>query len=1141
MLMINNHFLSGRVCGTVGFLVLILALGGVHSARAQQQVGLYQVHELSFTATGSYGNPYLDASLSATFTGPSQQTLTIDGFWDGGNIWRVRMAPTALGTWTYTTSSSDPGLNGQNGSFVAVGSSSRGHVRVSTAYPFTFEYSDGTPFFWLGDTNWDWCHLSTRFDDGSFQNWIDTRADQGYTLVQGTLVPARVFGSPRYQGQNEGGQVYNNFTNESINPDYFKWMDDRVEYIMDQGLALAFWFMWSGDYHHGMSGAKFRRFIRYVVSRYTAYNVIWGVMGEYEEASASETRSAGSYTKSVDPYQHPLTTHTLDTTADDFDNEDWIDFHGQQSWSQNVSGYNERARSDRSDGKPVIQMEICYEDEGCGEIPRRAGWAFLTGGGFFTYGQKNIAWDKPANWSSHLHRPQGEQMAHVRAFWEPIEWWSMSPDNSLVNNGFALAQEGQEYVVYLPNGGSVRVDLSAASGELSAEWFNPRNGETISAGMVSGGGNRNFTAPDGNDWVLHIGGAPPDSTPPSQPQNLDAEAVGEFQIDLDWDESSDPESGIAHYKIYRDGLEAGQSSGSSYQDQGLQENTSYIYEVSAVNRAGLESAKSDAAAATTWGDTQPPAILSATAISATQVDVQFSEPVEEASAEEETNYQIDPGVAVYGATLDADLTTVHLSTSEHAEGVNYTLTVNNVRDRAASPNTIAPNSSVQYQVVLELVVDDLNKGNYQVAHLDVGDEYYVDRPYTVASLPSIYQNLTWIKTANDDKYEQSEQFLSFTVNQNVTAYIAYDHRASSPPDWITEHYTATGDAIGVSDTDASPLELWACDFPAGTITMGANLSEGASGAMAMYIVLLRGVGAEPDTTAPLISQISVSAVDQSTATMIWTTDELSDSQVEYGLTTAYGAETPVDTAPVLEHQVDVSGLTSATLYHYRVRSADGSGNAAYSGDGTFETLGDVTPPVISDILVTDISETAATVTWTTDEPSDSQVEYGWTLAYGSETPLDAEQVLDHGVDLSDLSPGRLYHYRVRSADGSGNAAYSEDQTFQTPGDVIPPVISNVVVMDVSDAGAIVTWSTDEPADSRVEYGLAADTFDWSVEDSSLTLSHNLELLDLTADTEYHFQVLSGDAHGNVSITQDSTFQTKFELPGTPGKPEHVDD
>jgi hypothetical protein len=93
--------------------------------------------------------------------------------------------------------------------------------------------------------------------------------------------------------------------------------------------------------------------------------------------------------------------------------------------------------------------------------------------------------------------------------------------------------------------------------------------------------------------------------------------------------------------------------------------------------------------------------------------------------------------------------------------------------------------------------------------------------------------------------------------------------------------------------------------------------------------------------------------------------------------------------------------------------------------------GDVTPPVISRVAAVGVTASTATITWTTDEPASSQVEYGTTGTYGSSTLLDTALVTGHSQGLSGLTGSTLYHYRVLSQDEAGNLATSPDFTFTT--------------------------------------------------------------------------------------------------------------
>jgi hypothetical protein len=92
-----------------------------------------------------------------------------------------------------------------------------------------------------------------------------------------------------------------------------------------------------------------------------------------------------------------------------------------------------------------------------------------------------------------------------------------------------------------------------------------------------------------------------------------------------------------------------------------------------------------------------------------------------------------------------------------------------------------------------------------------------------------------------------------------------------------------------------------------------------------------------DSSAPVISAVTSSSVTTSSATISWTTDELSDTQVEYGLTTAYGSSTTLDITMATSHSAGLTGLSANTTYHYRVKSRDATGNLATGSDNTFRT------------------------------------------------------------------------------------------------------------------------------------------------------------------------------------------------------------
>ena len=93
-----------------------------------------------------------------------------------------------------------------------------------------------------------------------------------------------------------------------------------------------------------------------------------------------------------------------------------------------------------------------------------------------------------------------------------------------------------------------------------------------------------------------------------------------------------------------------------------------------------------------------------------------------------------------------------------------------------------------------------------------------------------------------------------------------------------------------------------------------------------------------DTTAPVISSVTSSGISTTQATVTWTTDEASDTQVDWGPTASYGSSTTLDSALATSHTATITGLSAGTLYHYRAKSRDAAGNLQTGSDNTFTSL-----------------------------------------------------------------------------------------------------------------------------------------------------------------------------------------------------------
>lgn len=285
-----------------------------------------------------------------------------------------------------------------------------------------------------------------------------------------------------------------------------------------------------------------------------------------------------------------------------------------------------------------------------------------------------------------------------------------------------------------------------------------------------------------------------------------------------------------------------------------------------------------------------------------------------------------------------------------------------------------------------------------------------------------------------------------------------------------------------------------------------------------------------DETPPVITGPTITAISGTSATISWTTNEGSSTIVDYGLAAGPPySSTASNMTAVTNHSMVIGSLSEVTTYHYRVRSGDSSGNESFTNDATFTTL-DATPPTMTAPTATGITATGATISWTTNESATITIEYGTSPTLASPSILtDTTPRTTHAKQLTGLTESSTYYYRVTSCDTADNCASTAILSFQTP-DATPPAISAIAAGAITSTGAQITWTTDEAANSVVEYGTTTG-YGASETDAGLDTNHGLSLTGLTPFTTYHYRVKSSDASGNLTTSTDRTFQTL--LPASP--------
>jgi peroxiredoxin/uncharacterized OB-fold protein len=189
-------------------------------------------------------------------------------------------------------------------------------------------------------------------------------------------------------------------------------------------------------------------------------------------------------------------------------------------------------------------------------------------------------------------------------------------------------------------------------------------------------------------------------------------------------------------------------------------------------------------------------------------------------------------------------------------------------------------------------------------------------------------------------------------------------------------------------------------------------------------------------------------------------------------------------------------------------------------------------PLISNILISDITVDGAAVGWSTDIPAYGKLLYGTSAAYGAESQVDNISA-SHSITLSGLQPASAYHLAVLATDADGKElSRSVDTAFNTlaPPNIKPPVVSQFKVLPM-DVSAIVTWTTDKPATSQVLYGLDKTASDSTPEDSKLVTSHTTRISGLQPNSTYYYRIKSVDADGNAAtMDPPDVFITPVTVP-----------
>lgn len=340
------------------FLSSTLASTAAVAADTVPQWGIYEVKLDGPTN----GNPFLDVRLSAVFSNGSRN-IEVPGFYDGDGVYRVRFMPDQPGPWHYETRANRWPLTKHLGSFTVTAPAPGNHGPVRVRNTYHFAYADGTPYYPIGTTiyNWlqapdDWQELTLKTLSNSPFNkvrFLVTPQDQDFKKsVPPTLFP--------FEGKPRKDWDYTRFS-----PAFFQKLEQRVGQLGDQGvesdiiLFHPYGKTWGFD---TMDAATDERYLRYIVARLSAYhNVWWSMANEYDFLRTKTEADWDRFFQIVqqaDPYNHLRSIHN-----------GYFIYNQSQPWVTHASIQNGSAVEDPGRAvlyrdvwrKPVVFDEVKYE------------------------------------------------------------------------------------------------------------------------------------------------------------------------------------------------------------------------------------------------------------------------------------------------------------------------------------------------------------------------------------------------------------------------------------------------------------------------------------------------------------------------------------------------------------------------------------------------------------------------------------------------------------------------------------------------------------------------------------------------------------------------------------------------------------
>lgn len=502
---------------TLHFLLATLVPGALTPrAAAATQCPQWGRFEVAFTNTNAYAAPYRNVSLDATFTRPDGRTVSFRGFYDGGQVWRLRFMPDLPGTWRYEAAFSD-GTAAGSGQFTCVKSKLPGPIAVHQANPVWFGRRGGDAVllrgFHVGDR-----FLATNWSDASRTAFLDWLQAQGYNF----LSCASHYLNRDAKGRGRGWETPKLWP---LNAAEHTRLEAMLDDLARRNIVVyPFAGFFGRDSKFPSDPTDQLLYIRYTYARLGAYpNLLLNVAGpepllrESPYLQREDVNRLGAAIQAVNIFGKPLSVHNR-TGNDEFRDEPWLTYGTLQGpkTANRVTLGRELLASHHAE-KPLLAQETLwsgntyhiramkrdYSDDDL----RKNTFVIHFSAATLVFADNNG--DSSSGFTGSLDPKDARQERHdaVKRAWDlcaALPFGHLKPRPDLVQGAHAhcLALEGFEYLVYLEKSEPVSVKIKG--GPYRITWHDTRRPYAKHDGGLATEAS-NLTPPaGGDDWILQL-------------------------------------------------------------------------------------------------------------------------------------------------------------------------------------------------------------------------------------------------------------------------------------------------------------------------------------------------------------------------------------------------------------------------------------------------------------------------------------------------------------------------------------------------------------------------------------------------------------------------------------------------------------